>query len=470
MVAKCLQIFFVGMITGVGYGSVYQVHQQFYTIGLVVLFFALLAIAISRRAILLLALIVGIVFGGWYISQTFLGNQFASYFDQQIDVEGEVATEPEIVERNQQLDIKLNGFEQNIRASIYLPIDAHRGDKVWVRGTATLPEDFDDFDYVGYLQRYNIYANLKKPRVIVLKPAQATWRTPFTKLRTNLLERSQSLFEPQPGGLVMGMLIGYRKGLSDEVSENFRKTGLMHVVAVSGFNMTILASACILLASYIGRKLAGVTTIFAIISFVLIAGASASVIRSAIMALLVIAAQFSGRLYNSTHGLILAAGIMVLLNPRIVVWDVGFQLSVVATLGVLYAYQLQKDRESENAWLSTARPTIGAIIATAPLVAFHFQTFSTVALLANFLLLPLVPWVMLFGALSFLPIIGSGFGFVTTWLANIMLWTTKMFAQIPHSSVNLKLNFAVVIIIYLVTFIILQIVLRKRQRRGVVVT
>ena len=183
------------------------------------------------------------------------------------------------------------------------------------------------------------------------------------------------------------------------------------------------------------------------------------------MALLVVAAQFSGRLYNSRHALVFAAGIMALMNPRIVIWDVGFQLSVAATLGVLYAYQLKN--EGGGGLLESARPTIGAIIATAPLVAFHFQTFSTVALPANFLLLPLVPWVMLFGALSFLPFIGQGFSLVANIISSLMLSGTKLFASLPFSSLNIKVSGTEVFIIYAVIFLCLQAVLFRRRNKGV---
>ncbi len=456
MIAKCLQIFFIGLIAGVGVASAYQVRYAYYIFVAAVMIAALY----SKRRLIIVCCVIGFGFGMWYVSQTFVPNQFANYLGKSIDAEGVIVAEPEIVERNQQLTIKLDNYEQNLRASIYQPTDAHLGDRVWARGTLELPEDFNEFDYIGYLQRYNIYANLKNPRVIVLEPVEHSWHEPFYKLRAYMLKRSQKLFQKNPGGLIMGMLIGYRKSISEETAENFRKTGLMHVVAVSGFNMTILAGACILLAGSIGRKPAGFATITAIVCFVMIAGATASVIRSAIMAMLVVAAQFAGRLYNSHHALIIAAGVMVLLNPRIVLWDVGFQLSVVATAGVLYAYQLRNIGESETTFFEIARPTLGAIIATAPLVAFHFQTFSIVALPANILLLPLVPWIMLFGALSFFV---NGFGLIANSLANVMLRAVEKFAALPYSSVNIKLSFLVVAIIYLLLFSAVKTALKIRK-------
>ncbi len=465
MIAKCLRIFLLGFIAGVGLGSVFLAPRYFYFIAAGTIAALLLMSLFTRRALLIVCVVMGASFGVWYISRTFTPNQFVEQFGSSIDAEGIISVEPEVVAQNQSLTIRLDNYDQELRAFVYQPTLAHLGDRVWVRGVLELPKDFDNFDYVGYLQRYNVYANLKKPRIIVLKPIGTTWRTPFYQLRRYLLKEVTSRFAPEPGSLIAGMLIGYRKSMSDETTETFRKTGLMHVVAVSGFNMTILASACMVMSSYIGRKAAGIATILSIFCFVMIAGMSASVIRSAVMALLLVAAQFSGRLYNSRHALILTAGIMVMLNPRIVLWDVGFQLSVVATAGVLYAYELRVDSESNSASLSFIWPSLGAIIATAPLVAFHFQTLSLVALPANLLLLPLVPWIMLFGALSFAPLIGSGFGLIASMLAGLMLHAVKWLALVPYSSVNFEPSAQVVLACYGALFLIVQFVLFRRHNQ-----
>ncbi len=220
-----------------------------------------------------------------------------------------------------------------------------------------------------------------------------------------------------------------------------------------------------LLAGFLGRKPTGIFTVAMIISFVLIAGTSASVVRAAIMALLVIAAQLCGRMYTSVYAVVWAAGLMTLQNPRIVVWDVGFQLSVLATLGVLYAFRLRPKSNQSITVFEIARPTIGAIIATAPLIAFHFKTFSIVAIPANMLLLPLVPWIMLFGALSFLPWIGAGFALIAQGLTRGMLWGVMRFASLPYSSVNAPLSPTQLIIFYLLLLVSINALLQYRKKQ-----
>ncbi|MDQ3018915.1 MAG: ComEC family competence protein, partial [bacterium] len=356
-----------------------------------------------------------------------------------------------------------DGFDQAIRASLYQPMDARINDRVWIRGVIAPPENFENFDYVGYLQRHNVFAVLKKPKVIVLKHEPCWWQKPIEGFRAVIFNRSEAVFSEQSRGLILGMLIGDRQFIIPDVAESFKVVGMTHIVAVSGYNMTIIAAACAGFAWYMGRRLSGLSTIVVVLTFAMIAGGAASVVRAAIMALLVVAAQLCGRLYTSMYALIWAAGIMVLQNPRIVLWDVGFQLSVAATLGVLYAYKLRSADESTTYLSESLRPTLGAIIATAPLIAYHFQTISLISPLANVLLLPLVPWIMLLGTLSLIPVVGVNIGFAASIITHLMINIVTRLAAIPFGSTPFSISAFVLIIFYLCTIGIIQIILRRRK-------
>lgn len=443
---------------GVAIGSWYSLDRALISVLMSAVLVMVFAGIILERKILVLCLAIGLIVGVWYVGQSFKASEYK--FGESIDVEGIIAIDPPQVDRNQQLTVRPDGKTQNLRASLYQPIVGQKGDRVWIRGTVQPPENYNDFDYIGYLQRYEVYGVLKKPKIIVLKPKR-NWRTPLMAVKRYLIFQSRKLFLGQAGSLVLGMLIGERGNISEEVKSNFSKTGLSHVVAVSGFNMTIIVAMCASMAWYLGRRVTNYVTVIIILSFVIITGASASVVRAAIMSLLVILAQFFGRSYTSGYALLWAAGLMVAFNPRILAWDIGFQLSMLATIGVLAVYS--QIRPSQSFLKTMIYPTLGAIIMTAPVIAFYFDTLSLIAPIANLFLLPLVPWIMLLGALSFLPLIGFGMSWITTVLVNLFLLAVKFFANLPFSSIEISASPSFILIYYLAITILFLFSRRKQQ-------
>lgn len=431
---------------------------------LVLALFLLWLIFRCHNLLLGVFVVAGLCFGLWRSELSFRTNEYQALLGTNINVEGYVVQNSPKVERNQQVTVRPDGFKQDLRASLYLPSNTQKGDRVWFRGQVELPENFEGFDYVGFLQRQNVYAVLKRPQIIVLHQASGLNEL-FARLRDFVIERSKYSFSPKAGALITGMLIGERGTIPEDLETAFRQTGMTHIVAVSGYNMTIVATFCAVSAWYIGRKASGLVTAVVIVSFSVLAGGSASVVRSAVMALLLVLAQFTGRLYTSSYALVWAAGLMVIHNPKIIIWDVGFQLSVLATLGVLYAYRLRKIENFESQTLDILRPTAGAIITTAPLIAFHFGTVSLISPLANILLLPLVPFIMLFGALSFVPVTGKLFVLPANLLAELLVKSIEKFSALPWSSIQYKISASALILCYLTVFCAVTLLLKSRKKR-----
>lgn len=463
---RYISVFLCCFIGGVGIASLYFVPDVLVWYGLlggVLLVMGGLVLVNKQSGIFLLCAVFGITVGVWHVNQSFSSNEYEQYLNQYIEIEGVIATDPVLSDKNQQLTLLPDGFTQYMRASLYTPIPgAQKGDRVWIRGQVELPENFSDFDYIGYLQRWNVFTVLKKPKVIVLQRAQLSWRTPLLALREFVIKQSKA-FPQAEGSLIVGMLIGQRQHIPEEVSNAFKITGLTHIVAVSGFNMTVIATACGAFVWYIGRRWSNIATIFIVLGFVVITGASAAVVRAAIMAVIMVVAQLLGRQYVSLYALLIVASIMVLLNPRVVIWDIGFQLSVAATFGVLIAFRL-KDPEKEDSFLKDLlRPTMGAIIVTAPIIALHFQTISLIAPLANLLVLPFVTWIMLFGALALLPVIGGAFVMPAQLLTSAVLYITQRLAQVPYASINVHMPVWLFISYYIVLFFCIYLILQKRK-------
>ena len=236
-----------------------------------------------------------------------------------------------------------------------------------------------------------------------------------------------SLPEPQ-ASLLSGILLGAKRGLPEELREKFNIAGVSHIIVISGFHVAVVAGLLMNfgLALSLSRKQAFWLSIIGIIFFILLTGSQVSAIRAGIMGGLVLLAMYSGRLANARNGLLLAAVIMLLINPKLLRFDVGFQLSFLATIGIIYTSpyitkrlrilpEILKIRES-------AAMTLSAQILTLPVVVYNFDKLSLVAPLANIMVVPLVPVTMLLGALSGAgTIIWVNLGKIFSFLAWVLL-------------------------------------------------
>lgn len=472
MAPRFISILLCGFIAGVAIGSLYNIPSSIvWTVLLGGTFLAMSIALLPTKAArgvgtCALCVVLGLVLGYMYVGKTFSGNEYEEYFGESINTEGVVAMDPVISGRNMQVTLLPDGYTQYIRGSLYTAIPGlQKGDRVWVRGQLELPENFSEFDYIGYLQRWQVYAQLKKPRVIVLKRTAWNWRTPLLAVRAFVLKQGKA-FPKREGSLVIGMLIGQKQNIPEEVANAFKVTGLSHIVAVSGFNMTVIATACGALVWYIGRRTTNILTIIIVVGFVVVTGASAAVVRAGIMAIIMVTAQLLGRQYASLYALLLVSVIMVLINPRIVVWDIGFQLSAAATFGVLIAFRIKDPEKEDSFFVNTMRPTMGAIFMTAPIIILHFHTFSVIAPLANLLVLPFVTWIMLFGALALVPIIGGVFVIPAQLLTSAVLFITEKLATVPHASVDVFAPPWTIFIYYSVLLAYIYRRLQKRPKRG----
>jgi len=207
---------------------------------------------------------------------------------------------------------------------------------------------------------------------------------------------------PEPAaGFVLGILIGSRSALPTELQEVMSKIGLSHLVAVSGYNLTIIALA---IQALLGRKWQWGTllaTLWLIVGFVVLTGASASIVRAGIMSALFLVAHYYGRKLQVIS--CLAAGLIVTLmwNPEYLI-DLGWQLSFLALAGiVLLTPALRKLIPAKFGTLGDiAAASVAAQLATLPLIAYVFGNIALIAPLANIVFLPLVPMLMLFGFLA----------------------------------------------------------------------
>jgi len=222
---------------------------------------------------------------------------------------------------------------------------------------------------------------------------------------------------PQPeAGLAAGILIGLRDLVDRDLAADFTTAGLSHVVAISGWNIAVVGAVMVSLLRWLPRRPRSMIVVGAIVVYTLLAGAGASVVRAAVMGGVVLVVRESGRRGRAAAALGLAVWMLLLSDPRIVS-DVGFQLSVAATGGLLaWGPRLQglvsgRAPGRTPGWLvESASVSLAAQAATLPLILWHFGRLSLVSPLANLLAAPFIAPSMLAALVALLAGAASSLG------------------------------------------------------------
>ncbi len=450
-----------------------------------------------------------------------INKQLAQFNEQgRASLIGIVAADPDIRQtqallRVEATKIQTNGEWREVHglALVSVPRDTpvKYGDEVQVDGAPETPPDGADFSYRDYLARESVFTLIRNARLYVVSSGkgEAFWAAIYGFKDSAQQAINQLMPEPS-AALLTGILLGDDRGLPPNLKQAFADTNTAHIIAISGFNIAVLIGvltyvfrrpttalqARVLTSPSAGivprilaaltQHLATVLIILILILYTLLVGASASVVRACIMGALVVIALELGRQSWAFNALAISAFVMSLLNPY-VLWDVGFQLSFLATLGLLiYAPRMQNRIEG---WLkervsdSRARQiveflkdafiiTAAAFLVTAPLIVVYFHRLSLIGFLTNLLVLPIQPFVMLLGgaatllqmasnALQGIPFVGLIIGAlaqVFAWGAFVCLQYTILVVQataaIPFGSFEVnRIDAPLVIAFYAVLFV-----------------
>lgn len=332
------------------------------------------------------------------------------------------------------------GKEQRVRGRtlVVAPRYPERryGEQLSLRCSITIPEPVEQFAYDEYLALSRVYSICRKPDILAVeRPPPSISGALFTAKHWMVERISAALPEPH-AALLSGILLGVRQGIPETLTTAFQRAGLSHIVALSGYNVTILVAAVMGGAIRLGGSRRGAFWIAAlfILCFVMMTGAAASVVRAGVMGFLVCLARHVGRVSRIWYALVFAATVMVALNPRILLHDVGFQLSFFATLGlVLFATPIsgRLGHIPERFGLRDAlASTLAATIATAPLLVTQFERLSLISPIANLLVLPVVPMLMFFGTGVLIPFFApmlAGLSWVLlTWVITWSEWLSRL--------------------------------------------
>jgi competence protein ComEC len=341
------------------------------------------------------------------------------------------------------------------------------GDRVLLQGKLQTPSSNDLFSYRDYLARQGVYSQIYAVSVHQLDQGQGNHLLGWIyAIKQKALTTIQTIFPDPEASLLAGILLGVESGIPDAVQQAFRLTGTSHIIVISGFNITILAGLFTSLFSrWLGRWRGAVVAMVAIAIYVVLVGADAPVIRAAILGCLTLIGKQIGRRQQGLNSLIFTAALMTLFQP-LVLWDVGFQLSFAATLGLmLYAqplvdwFNVIAGRFFPQAKLKMISGFLGeyvlftfaAQITTLPITMYYFRQISWISLLVNPLILPVQPLVMVLGGIAvLLGLVYVPLGQVAAYIAwPFVLYTIRMveaFASLSGGVLFLG-NVALVIII-----------------------
>lgn len=237
---------------------------------------------------------------------------------------------------------------------------------------------------------------------------------------------------PEPhASLAIGILLGVKRGMSREFYDQLVSTGTLHVVAASGYNVTVVAGSILSLIGLVLPKYVAIAaSLLGVAVYVLIAGAGPAIVRAGVMGCLSLIGVMLGRMSEARWLLWVTAWVMLMIKPELVA-DIGFQLSVSATVGLLYvgtALSSIAIRISNigvrGVVINYFVPTLAATGATAPVIWWHFGRLSLIGVLVNLMILPVVPVIMLLSALSVFVAPVSFLLYVPLWW---MVWVIRAF-------------------------------------------
>lgn len=468
-------LLFFGSIIGFGFGvllrSLFELPTEFVLL-LFILAFALAVFwrreRLSHTSPIFIISIILVCVGLGVLrvdTTTWQPSAFEAVEETDVVIEGVVVREPDIRTSTQHLYVKERSSEELVLVTTDRFVDVSYGDVVRVEGEVTRPESFETdlgrtFNYPGYLRARGVTHALFFADVFVEERGEGG------KIRTALFVfkhwfmHSFEQFVPEPSaGLGEGLLLGVKRALGEDLDEVFRVTGIIHIVVLSGYNVMIVAEAIMRLLSFaFAPRIRVVIGVVAIASFALMVGLTATVVRASIMAILVLIARATGRTTAILRALLLAGFVMVLLNPYLLAFDPGFQLSFLATLGlIVLAPYLEKVFHLVPTKLQIREfvvATIATQIMVLPLLLYSIGQFSAVSVVVNVLVLPAVPFAM---GMSFvtgvvgaaLPALGMVLGFGSHLLLAYIIGTASLFAALPFAAyVVPQFPFWVVIVSY----------------------
>ncbi|MDP1538827.1 MAG: ComEC/Rec2 family competence protein [bacterium] len=428
-------------------------------------------------------------------------SPFGERAPQEITLVGLVSAEPDIRDTHTKLtigNIQLGEDENGSRSvdgKILVTAEKYPGykygDKLKIIGKLKTPQIFDEFNYKDYLAKDGIYSVMYYPGIELAEKNQGNFLyAKILSFKDKLREVIYQNLSPPQSSILAAIILGDKRQISQEWKDKLNYAGVRHLTAISGMHVAILT--VILMSFLIGlgfwRQQAFYFSIILIFLFIVMTGFQPSAIRAGIMGGLFLLAQYLGRLNVSSRAIVFAATLMLVHNPLLLKLDVGFQLSFLAMMGIIYLVPIFQNllhkapdflQREENKFSSSpfaiARElknisimTISAQVFTLPILIYNFGYFSAIAPLTNVLVVPLLPFIMGLGFIFTLAgAVWSYFGWffslpvwlLLTYLIKIVDW----FSGFSFSAFVFEISWLWLLIAYLILGLFIWWVNKKQK-------
>ena len=378
-------------------------------------------------------------------------------------IEGVVIEDPDVRETSSRLTLAVdtvNGVrapgrigEVIVIAGKYAPVSY--GDRLRVNGILKAPKSFETengrtFDYPKYLRAQGVSYQISFADIAVVGHEEGNPIIQALFSVKHALQRGLVRALPEPeSALAGGILLGEKQSLGGHITEAFRRAGVIHIVVLSGYNVSIVIAAVLFIAlRVLPRTAALVLAGSAIILFAIMTGASETAVRASAMAAIVLLAKGLNRPADALRILLIVAALMALWNPFIVLYNLSYQLSILATLGLILFSNPIEQRIGFVPETLGLRQILAATIATqvtvAPLLILSMGQFSVISLIANPVVLPAVGLAMLFSFLagtlaSFSVTLALPFSFAAYLFLHYIIAVSVWFGSLPFASISIPL-------------------------------
>lgn len=426
----------------------------------IVFLFVVVALLFESEKMLLVSVILfGLLSGLFRFSLTQTEPPYLPS-DAKVTLIGTIVSDPDISATQTQFIVKTKYLEESgtqevfetkvlVKSSSY--IQYRYGDELEIYGTLRIPEAFSSkegrvFDYAAYLAKDQIYYTLSYAQIRILA-RQEDFRIQATlyDLKHALLREIYRVIPRPASDLLAGVLIGEQSRLGEDREADFRKVGLMHIVVLSGYNVSLVIYTFLFLFRRMPLWIQMLCASCAIFAFAVITGAGPTVLRASVMAFFLVLARTVHRPYDVSRSLFVAGVCMVIVHPRVLYFDLSFQLSFLASYGLLrYAPFFERMFSFLPKFLlirESAVASFAAQIMVLPLILYHIGDFSVIAPLVNILVLFAVPPSMLLGFLASLgklmpDFLQQSIAFLATLSLDYQLWVVELFAKLPFASIS----------------------------------
>lgn len=445
-------------------------------ITLSILIAGLIVVLFSRKYFFLIIcalFMIGIV--QFRLAESSMNNLDAGLWKQS-QFSGTVSTYPKPQLHGIQSIVNLNDYSYSI--ALTTNKELAMGDKINFQCFLHQPFSAPQFDQKMMLWNKGVTALCTTQEVQLIKHV-SIWNPLWipSRLRQMMNNKFEQLLPDDLAGLYQGILLGNTSKLSAEIKDQFKNTGTTHVMAVSGFNVSIMIAMVAFLGTTLKlkRKLNLFLSLTAIFLLWGMVGSSASVIRAALMGIMVLFAAYNYRFANRRTILIMVATVMTMMNPFAVRYDIGFQLSFVATYALIvltpkierYILPVGEHTRLQKFLSSVLLPTIVAYTSTVLIIWIHFSRVSWTSIAVNIVIAPLIPILMLVGICGV--IIAGIMPWMSPLCSLILILLSKIFlAIVTWFSVTENLGFLswrsqLIILFYIACLIITLIIFIKKK-------